>query len=83
MRHYYGVASIMNVIGGDYLRSALESDGYFLKAVLNETAAYFFPYTTEHRDAVQPGFALSDSRRDKSNVVVGWLPSLNFAFGAA
>ena len=50
----------MNIIGADFLRSTLESDGYYFKLILNDTGAYFFPYTTEHRDATQPGLCYKD-----------------------
>jgi len=50
----------MNVIGDDFLRSAVEADGYYFKLVLNETAAHFFPHTTEHRDATQLGLCYKD-----------------------
>jgi len=50
----------MKIIGEDFLHSAVDSDGFFLKLILNETAAYFFPYTTEHRDATQPGLCYND-----------------------
>ncbi len=50
----------MKIMGEDFFRSAVESDGFFLKAVLNETGAYFFPHTTEHRDATQPGLCYKD-----------------------
>ncbi|PAY18115.1 hypothetical protein CKO51_17980 [Rhodopirellula sp. SM50] len=50
----------MNIIGADFLRSTLESDGYFFKLILNDSAAYFFPHTTEHRDATQSGLCYKD-----------------------
>ena len=50
----------MNVIGDDFLRSAVEADGYYFKLILNETAAHFFPHTTEHRDATQLGLCYKD-----------------------
>lgn len=50
----------MNIINVDFLRSTLESDGFFLKLILNDSSAYFFPYTIEHRDATQPGLCYKD-----------------------
>lgn len=50
----------MNIIGADFLRSTLELDGYYFKLVLNDSAVHFFPYTTEHRDATQPGLCYRD-----------------------
>ncbi len=50
----------MNIIGADFLRSTVESNGYYFKLLLNDTGAYFFPYTTEHRDATQPGLCYKD-----------------------
>lgn len=50
----------MNIIGADFLRSTLESDGYYFKLILNDAGAHFFPYTTEHRDAMQPGLCYKD-----------------------
>jgi len=50
----------MNIIGADFLRLMLESDGHYFKLILSETGAFFFPYTTEHRDATQPGLCYKD-----------------------
>jgi hypothetical protein len=50
----------MKIIGADFLQSSLETDGYFLKLILNDTAACFFCYTTEHRDATQAGLCYKD-----------------------
>ena len=45
----------MKIVGEDFLRLCLIEEGYFLKLILNEHAAHFFPYTTEHSDASLPG----------------------------
>ncbi|NND99523.1 MAG: hypothetical protein HKN47_19585 [Pirellulaceae bacterium] len=50
----------MKIIGADFLRTSLESDGYFIKLIINDTAAHFFPRTTEHRDATEPGLCYQD-----------------------
>ncbi|MCA9137050.1 MAG: hypothetical protein KDB00_09830 [Planctomycetales bacterium] len=50
----------MNLIGVDFLERTLETDGFYFKVILNESGAYFFPYTTEHRDATQPGLCYKD-----------------------
>jgi hypothetical protein len=50
----------MVVFGPDYVRSMLASDGYLIKLVANESGVYFFPHTTEHRDALQPGLRYAD-----------------------
>jgi hypothetical protein len=50
----------MNIIGADFLRLTLESDGYCFKLILNDSSAYFFPNTTEHRDATQTGLCYKD-----------------------
>lgn len=50
----------MNIFGADFLRLTLESDGYRFKLILNDTSAHFFPFTTEHRDATQPGLYYKD-----------------------
>ena len=50
----------MNIVGEDYLKTSVSQSGYFLKLVLNERAALFFPYSTEHRDASLPGLKYCD-----------------------
>ena len=45
----------MHIVGKDFLQSCLAEEGYFLKLILNEYAAHFFPHTTEHSDATLPG----------------------------
>ncbi len=54
------VLPVMKIVGGEFLRSAVNSDGFFFKAILNDTGASFFPHTTEHRDATQPGLCYKD-----------------------
>ena len=44
----------MDIVGKDFLQSCLAEDGYFLKLIINEHAAHFFPHTTEHSDATLP-----------------------------
>ncbi len=51
---------LMNVIGADFLRSMLESEGYYLKLILNDRGGHFFPHTIEHRDATLPGLCYKD-----------------------
>ena len=51
---------MMRIIGGDFLRSAMDSDGYYFKVLVNDSGAHFFPSTTEHRDATQPGLCYKD-----------------------
>ena len=50
----------MRIIGGDFLQATLREEGYFLKAILNQSAVHFFVATTEHRDATQPGLRYDD-----------------------
>jgi hypothetical protein len=50
----------MIVYGLDSVESMLETDGYLFKLVANETAVFFFPHTSEHRDAKQPGLSYED-----------------------
>ncbi len=45
----------MHIVGKDFLQSCLAEEGYFLKLILNEHAAHFFPHNTEHSDASLPG----------------------------
>ncbi len=48
------------ILGEDLLRSALESEGFFIKLIINETAANFFPATIEHRNATIEGLQYLD-----------------------
>jgi hypothetical protein len=50
----------MNIVGDDYLRTAISQDGYFIKLVFNSRAVHFFPYTIEHRDASLSGLCYRD-----------------------
>ena len=50
----------MKIIGEEFLRSAVDSDGFFFKAILNEMGASLFPHTTKHRDATQTGMCYKD-----------------------
>ena len=53
----------MNVSGLDHLARALEKPGYFVKILLNDRAAVFFPGTTEHRTVKQCGLSYEDEYR--------------------
>jgi hypothetical protein len=50
----------MNIVGEQYLQTCISQTGYFLKLVLNERSAHFFPYSNEHRDASLPGLKYCD-----------------------
>jgi hypothetical protein len=53
----------MRVYGFDSVAPLLESDGYVFKLLANDTGVVFFPHTTEHRDATQPGILYADDSR--------------------
>lgn len=73
----------MNVIGADLLRLSLESDAYFLKLLLNDTAAHFFAHTTEHRDATQPGLCYKDDSQGNALAAVIKPKRVDFRFHRA
>lgn len=50
----------MNIVGDEFLRSSILQEGYFVKLAVNARAAYFFPSSTEHRDASLPGLRYRD-----------------------
>jgi hypothetical protein len=50
----------VNIVGTEYLHSCIAEPGYFLKLVINERAAHFFPYNIEHRDASLVGLTYRD-----------------------
>jgi len=50
----------MQVVGDDYFRACIAEGGYFLKLVLNNRVAHFFPHSTEHREASLPGLNYRD-----------------------
>lgn len=50
----------MKVTGLECVETAIAEKGYLMKLLANETAAHFFPYTTEHRDVRIPGLKYED-----------------------
>lgn len=50
----------MNIYGLELAQSMLQAEGYFFKLVANDRAVYFFPYTTEHREAKQLALSYED-----------------------
>ncbi len=50
----------MVIAGADLLLPAIDSGGFFVKAILNERGMHFFPHTTEHRDTSLPGLSYKD-----------------------
>lgn len=53
----------MIVYGFDSIAPMLEQDGYLFKILANDSGVVFFPHTTEHRDATQPGIKYADDSR--------------------
>jgi len=53
----------MVVYGFDSISPMLEQDGYLFKLLANDAGVVFFPHTTEHRDATQPGIKYVDDSR--------------------
>ncbi len=50
----------MVVYGFDSIAPMLKQDGYLFKVIVNDSGVVFFPQTTEHRDATQPGIKYAD-----------------------
>lgn len=50
----------MTVYGFDSISPLLEQEGYLFKMLANDSGVVFFPHTTEHRDATQPGIKYAD-----------------------
>ncbi|TWU18541.1 hypothetical protein Poly21_07050 [Allorhodopirellula heiligendammensis] len=50
----------MNVTGLECVGASIDQEGYLMKLIANETAAHFFPYTTEHRDIRIQGLNYED-----------------------
>ena len=50
----------MIVYGFDSISPMIEQDGYLFKMLANDNGVVFFPHTTEHRDATQPGIKYAD-----------------------
>ncbi|MEK7950744.1 hypothetical protein [Luteolibacter soli] len=53
----------MKVFGLESLSPYLAAEGYFVKCVLNSSAAVFFPGTIQHRDVKQEGVSYEDDYR--------------------
>jgi len=60
MTRNFDTTAPMIIYGLESVALLLESDGFLFKLIANETAVYFFPRTTEHRDAKQPGLSYDD-----------------------
>jgi hypothetical protein len=73
----------MVVYGLDVLQRMLESDDYFLKLVANESAVFFFPHTTEHRDAKQVGLSYEDNSAGNALAATVKLGQIDFRFHRA
>ena len=53
----------MKAFGLPSISPYLEAEGYFVKCVLNSSAAVFFPGTIQHRDVKQEGVSYEDDYR--------------------
>jgi hypothetical protein len=53
----------MKVFGLPAISPYLAGEGYFVKCVLNSSAAVFFPGTIQHRDVKQEGVSYEDDYR--------------------
>ncbi len=53
----------MQVHGLDSVQSELDGDGYFIKLLANERAAFVFPRSMEHRDAKAHGLTYEDDSK--------------------
>lgn len=53
----------MIAFGLDSISTDIAQDGYFVKCIVNSTAAIFFPGTIQHRDVKQEGVSYEDDYR--------------------
>lgn len=53
----------MKVSGLPSIYPNISEEGYFVKCVMNSTAAVFFPGTIQHRDVKQEGVSYEDDYR--------------------
>jgi hypothetical protein len=53
----------MKVFGLSSISPYLSAEGYFVKCVLNSSAAVFFPGSIQHRDVKQEGVSYEDDYR--------------------
>jgi hypothetical protein len=50
----------MNIFGVDSIAQEIEAEGYFVKVIINSSAACFFPGTIQHRDIKREGLSYED-----------------------
>jgi hypothetical protein len=53
----------VTVLGLNSIAPAIAAEGYFVKAIVNSTAAVFFPGTIQHRDIKRDGVSYEDDYR--------------------
>jgi hypothetical protein len=53
----------MKVLGSESISPYLAAEGYFVKCVLNNTVAVFFPGAIQHRDVKREGVSYEDDYR--------------------
>jgi hypothetical protein len=56
-------ASAMTVSGMESISQAIQQPGYFVKCILADSAATFFPGTIQHRDIKRHGLSYEDDYR--------------------
>ena len=53
----------MKIVGLESIAQEIEVAGYFVKAIVNSTAACFFPGTIQHRDVKRESLSYEDDYR--------------------
>ena len=50
----------MIALGLETISSEIEAEGYFIKCIVNSSAAIFFPGSVQHRDVKRSGVSYED-----------------------
>ncbi len=70
----------MVVYGFDSIANLLQQQGFQFKLLANEAGIVFFPRTTEHRDAGQPGIRYADDSQGNALAAMVSPGSIDFRF---
>ena len=56
----------MKALGIESINDEIGTEGYFVKCIVNSSAAIFFPGTIQHRDVKREGVSYEDDYRDNA-----------------